>query len=801
MSYSVPQEQEKLSGTRTRSSSIRWSLPPRPERSTTDANGSPAASRLHAINSSKASSSPRSTHNFDPITPPPPSLQSPHVFKPVIPPSTPTGSSHLFTPVTPAASLTSKSTHNFKPVIISKSQSPKSQHNFKPVIINKSQTSESPHNFKPIIVDDLATPISPHTFTPISPHTFTPIKAAPSPSLKSFLNFESNDSATLNNNSSYSFCLPASAPVQIEPSPEAEPSIPSRPLPFKTRYVPYTPRPFTTDEKVTFPNGLDGDNPYPRPYGGGWRNHPYHLHERLTTAELLVDPYEKPPKPPKKKSSRNYYGGRSAAQRESTRYVHRASNGERHEEYEMDDLSSPKVKIPAVAPEAAPEDPPKPFVGTAATILQRVRPDLQITHVKGNDPAGNVYFYEKASCPRFTKHSLRPSKRPFSFRNFLNRRLYGRPGDGTTLLMPHIPFDVKIPGVDDQKETEAKSVIKKKEPRSGHVNFLDDEWKAQLKEAQAAAKARQKKRARELKKKRKAAKKARGYFYSFRQRLEKKRLARAKKNYEKELAEEARKEKMKAPEPSSPPDDFLIEHQPVEHHDFAFAQDAYEKKRAIAMEEARRGKKKVSFPEPVSDSMLTPGNLRHDFLRDYDPAGIDVRAIALSTLLADPANKKRKDEQHIVKDCSLLPDEVDVWKTNKDDPKEADYAKNEEKRQRKLRAEKILLEQLLKNQESTPEKPLQPMANKTPKSIARESLRVTVTPPRIRTPDRYKSYTFEEAEQLVTPKSPEQCQFETDQAATPRSPTPYHLPSVEEEFDVEYERQIFDLSNSFREFL
>lgn len=796
MSCSVPQGQEELSGTRTRSSSIRWSLPPRPERSTTDANGSPAASRLHAMKSSKATSTPQSSHNFDPITPPSPSLQSPHILKPVIPPSTPTGSSHLFTPVTPAASLTSKSTHNFRPVIINKSQSPRSQHNFRPVIINKSKTSESPHYFKPIIIGDSA--------TPISPHTFTPIKAAHSPSLKSFLNLESNEPEAPNNNAGYSFCLPASAPVQTEPSPEAEPSIPSRPLPFKTRYVPYTPRPYTADEKVTFPNGLDGDNPYPRPYGGGWRNHPYHLHERLTTAQLLVDPYAKPPKapkPPKKESSHNYYGGRSAAQRESTRYVHRASNGELHEEYEMDDLSSPKVETPDVASEATPEDPPKPFVGTAATILQRVRPDLEITHVKGNDPAGNVYFYEKASCPRFTKHSLRPSKRPFSFRNFLNRRLYGRPGDGTTLLMPNIPFDVKIPGVDDQKETEAKSITKKKEPRSAHVNFLDDEWKAQLKEARAAAKARQNKKARELKKKRKAAKKARGYFYSFRQRLEKKRLARAKKNYEKELEEEARKEKMKAPEPSLPPGDLHDEHQSVDHHDFAFAQDAYEKKRAVAMEEARRGKKKASSLEPVSDYMLTSDNLRHDLLHDYDPAGLDVRATALSALLADPANKKRKDDQHVGKDCSLLPDEVGVWKTSKDEPKEADYAKHEEKRQRKLRAEKILAEQLLKNQDSTPEKPLQPLANKTPRSIAKESLRVTVTPPRIRTPDRYKSYTFEEAEQLVTPKSPEQCQFEADHAATPCSPTPFHLPSVEEEFDVEYEKQIADLSNSFKEFL
>ncbi|KAH0364376.1 hypothetical protein KCU65_g6783, partial [Aureobasidium melanogenum] len=830
----VPQRQERLNGTkspRTRSSSGHWSSS---HRSTTDANGSPAAPRLHAMNSSKASPSPQSSNNFDPTTPPPPTLQSPHVFKPVVPPSTPTGSSHLLTPVTAAASSTSKSAHNFKPVVIHKSQSPNSQHNFKPVIINNSQSPKSPHNFKPIIVDDLA--------IPTSPHTFTPIQAAPSPSLNPFRKFKSNAHADPDINAGFSFCIPASAPVYTEPSPVApKPSEadPSRPLPFKTRYQPYVPRPYDEDEEVTFPNGLDGDNPYKRPYGGGGRNDAYHLHERLTTAQLLVDPYAKPPKPtkkpkkPKKESNANHYGGRSASQRESTRYVHRVVNGGLYEEYEMDDLSPPSPKSPNIAPETAPDESPKPFVGTAATILQRVRKNLKITHVKAYDPASNVYFYEKAYVPRFTKHSLRPSKRMFSIRNFLNRRLYGRPGDGTNLLMPHIPFEVKIPGVDkeDKAEPEAEPDTKKKEnPFAGHRNFLDDEWKAQLKEAQAARKANQKKRARELKKKRKEERKARGHFYSFRQHLEEQKLARAKRNYEKDVEEEARKERMKAPEPSFPPDDLLNgsepELEPVERQDFAFAQDAYEKQRAIALKEARSGKKKVSFPDLVSNYTPRPEDLRHDFLRDRDPADIDVGEDALSTddsamnlvprfrlnspstsslishcetanhsslvVAIDPAN----DPGDMAKNLLRCERQLHFWKTGELLPEEAD---DEETRQRDLKAENIAVTDYLKKYESTPEKPVQPMAAKTPRHITTESL--GITPPRLRTPDRYKSYTFEEAEQLVTPKSPQQCQFEEDQAASHHSPKPYQLPSVEEEIDSEDEKHIAHFSNAFREFL
>jgi hypothetical protein len=78
---------------------------------------------------------------------------------------------------------------------------------------------------------------------------------------------------------------------------------------------------------------------------------------------------------------------------------------------------------------------------------------------------------------------------------------------------------------------------------------------------------------------------------------------------------------------------------------------------------------------------------------------------------------------------------------------------------------------------------------------------LVITPPRLRTPNRYRDYAFEEAEQLVTPRSPEQAHFEAIQAATPRTPSSYVLPSVEEAVDEEDERQIVDLTNGFKEFL
>jgi hypothetical protein len=120
----------------------------------------------------------------------------------------------------------------------------------------------------------------------------------------------------------------------------------------------------------------------------------------------------------------------------------------------------------------------------------------------------------------------------------------------------------------------------------------------------------------------------------------------------------------------------------------------------------------------------------------------------------------------------------------------ADRKKNSEKlawlvngRRTEKSAERLLPAQRLEQQEG----------------MAEESL--DITPPRLRTPSRYRGYGFEEAEQLVTPRSPEQAQFEANQAATPRTPTPYVLPSVEEGVDEEEERQIVDLTNSYQEFL
>ena len=84
--------------------------------------------------------------------------------------------------------------------------------------------------------------------------------------------------------------------------------------------------------------------------------------------------------------------------------------------------------------------------------------------------------------------------------------------------------------------------------------------------------------------------------------------------------------------------------------------------------------------------------------------------------------------------------------------------------------------------------------------VAMEEESIDITPPRLRTPNRYRECDFEEAEQLVTPKSPEQAQFEFNQAATPRTPVSYVLPFVEE-VDEEDERHIIDLTDSFREFL
>ncbi|CAD0109062.1 unnamed protein product, partial [Aureobasidium uvarum] len=948
----APERQEELSGVnpyRKRSSSTRWSSSHRPNRSTADGNGSPVVSRSHTMHSSNTSSSPQFAHVPDPITPPQPSLQSPHVFKPVIAPLTPTDSSHLFTP---AALSTSKSADNSKTAIIEDSPSSKSAHNFKPMIVDKHMSPISPHNGTPIIT-------APSSFC----EPFQKPKHIVFPNSKIDAGSSFRFAASTSVHTAPSPTVTETTPTGAGPSlPEAEPSIP-RPARFKTRFKPYTPRPIPADPtKVTFPNGLDGDNPYPRPYGGGWRNHPYHLYERLPTSKLLIDPYAKPAKESflhrwfcgTKKSGRNYYGGRSAAQREATRYVHTASNGDLHEAYEMDDLFPSKPE----SSEPLPDAPPKPFVGTAVSILQRVRKNVKVKYVKARDPAGNVYFYEKSYVPRFTKHSLRPSKRTISIRNFLNRRLYGRPGDGANLLMPHIPFEVVIPGVDDTKERaelearmreRAELAAKTPVHPLGPKDWEDFNEEDMIKKMRASDKVQKKKRAQRLKRAEKKKNESRGLLYSLQQRRLAGKLERAKKNLDKEKEEEkelANRERMKAYETSFSPDNLPQEQDLVERREAA--QGAQEEQRAIDLEEARKGKKKVSapdqvdMPEPdlaerreitqeakerqwlidlekvrkgkqkakVSDDPALSPNSESGNLRAHSDAGIDVgtRALSIEALVRSHLSrskengrpsknsKPRHDEfKYLLKaikqqrktDKLSIADNIDngkqdLGKPKKQRPGPSSSGKHEErnqkaekhqhkgeKRERKFNAavelpagvervkfvlplvqtsfakkeqkkpedrqqrgamserQKEVLKRMEKQRIRNPEaavaqaisnannrkllaeasqalvveKPLSVVTKRNLKPIAEESL--DITPPRIRTPNRYKdvSFEFEEAEQLVTPTSPEQCQFEADQASTPRTPIPYILPTVEEESDVEDGKQIADLTNTYTEFL
>jgi hypothetical protein len=534
----------------------------------------------------------------------------------------------------------------------------------------------------------------------------------------------------------------------------------------------------------------------------------------------LIDPYAEPDKRPwnwflkkwftKKWSSHNYYGGRSAAQRESTRHVHRANDEVPGEAYEMDDLSTPKPNVSDTSTDAT----PKPFVGTAVTILQAVRKDLKVSLTKAKDPAGNIYFYEKAYVPRFAKHSLRPSKRMFSIRNFLNRRLYGRPGDGANVLMAHVPIDVSIPGVDniDRRKilAAARGEVepKQKEHPLGDLDWLNNfDLDAELKKQRADRKAQEKKKAKELKKSRKGERKVPDFVSRWEERREKEALARAERNYAKDVEEE-RKQKEKAAVSSSPP----AVHQdsdPVESHEAVEAsreasREAQEVQRALEMEEARRGKKKVSFP-------ASPVKLR----QDHGPAAINVpapppsadtpemaflsaleehgtlssRSIMLELETQMAIVEKQRYERYKIRATKRVVKLGKQVRASRDAARNADLDNMKKARQleRKQRIARGRAEQLLAAKRREEEEAMA------------ESLHVT--PPRLRTPNRYRGYTFEEAEQLVTPRSPEQALFEAVQAATPRTPSSYVLPSVEEAVDEEDERHIVDLTNGFQEFL
>jgi hypothetical protein len=770
----------------------------------------------------------------DPITPPPPSLQSPHVFKPVVSTSTPTESPHLFTPVTSAAPPSSKSNHNFQPVIIDDSLSPKSPHNFKPIIVDGPKSPVSPHTVKSILVSPGLSSKSPRKSKSVvfaepdviagpssAPAASAPVR--PQPSSKP----NPDTSAPVRSRRSY---IPAgSAPVQPQPLPVVAEFAPPeagfrRPALFKPRYRPYVPRP-PPNPNVTFPSGLDGDNPHPRPYGGGWRNHRYHLFERLPRSKLLVDPYANPYKKPRTwtkfwiqlrnkmwtiSSSHNHYGGRSAAQRESTRYVHRAANGNPDEAYEMEDLSAPKSDPP--------ETPiiidPKTFVGTAVTTLQAVRKDLKVTNVKAKDPGGNTYFYEKSYVPRFSKHSLRPSKRRLSIRNFLNRRLYGRPGDGANILMAHIPFEVKIPGVDDLKErkllAEARAKAKKKEHPLGDLDWLNNfDLNAEMKKLRAERKAQQKKKAKELKKTQKGKRKVPGFVSRWEERREKEALARAHRNYAKDVEEERKQKEKLAAAAAVPLSPSAIHHDNdlVEHHEPAeISREEQEMQRALQMEEARRGKKKVS------NSVPRPEGLRHS----HGPSAIDIR-VPPPSASAPVRTLSSALKEHGAASSRRLMLRIQLENTHRAIAAKQRHEHDEllagagaaikvkkemteaEKAYRKENSEKLRWLVNGRRTEKSAERLLPAQRLEEQEAMAEESL--DITPPRLRTPSRFRDYEFEEAEQLVTPRSPEQAQFEANQTATPRTPTPYVLPSVEEGIDEEEERQIVGLTNSYQEFL
>lgn len=563
MCSSTPQTREELRGVRPlqmRPSGGQWSSPHRPGRSTTDENGSPVILRPHETHSPKSLSS-LQAQVPDPVTPPQPSSQSPCVFRPVVPRSSPTRSAHFFTPVASSAAVpSSKSTNNNKPVTTDDPSLIESGHNYKPIVFDGSRSPKSPHDNKPLIIEHPPLPVfghkpKPSIFdepkSPTFPSSPKSILVSPGSSHNSphkslrkskSVSFEEPDvtagpSAAFADDPFSDFAATGppisrvnSAPAQypstpMELPPEARFLVDPRSYPFKVRYRPYVPR-APAPETVTFPNGLDGNNPYPRPYGGGWSDDPYHAFDSVPPLKLLVDPYANPYKQSKKQSRHNYYGGRSAAQRESTRHVHRAANGNLVEEYEMDDLSVPKLALPNafVKPKS------KTFIGTAVSALAAVRRNVKVTNVK-----------PKAAEEARAEAKHKPKPKP---------------------------------------KTKAKS----KDWPISERRLL-----AEIRQTQKEDEAREKKMAKELKK----AQKGPGLVSRWKERREEHLLARARRNYEKDVEEE-RKRKEKAAAPSSPPaiqpDNDLVEH----HEPAGASEEAQEEQRALDMEEARRGKRKVS---------------------------------------------------------------------------------------------------------------------------------------------------------------------------------------------------------------
>jgi hypothetical protein len=204
----------------------------------------------------------------------------------------------------------------------------------------------------------------------------------------------------------------------------------------------------------------DEDVEHARPYGGGWRNDPYHVAQRAQDARSstpALGPSESTTPDPlgTANGNRNYYGGRSAFQRESTRIVHSISHGNLRAAFRG---VASSISLPTTNPNSSAASTHTvhtiPGEGSAVSDLAYGRKGLEIKSINFKDYAGNKYPSEQAYVPRYKQHSLRPSKRTVSIRNFVNRRVYGRPGDGTNVLIPNIPSDLVIPGVDYDVNTE-----------------------------------------------------------------------------------------------------------------------------------------------------------------------------------------------------------------------------------------------------------------------------------------------------------------------------------------------------------
>ncbi|KAI5269661.1 DUF1771-domain-containing protein [Aureobasidium subglaciale] len=746
-----------------------------PGRLVTNALGSPVASRKR----SSLSHTPSSLHITEPVV----STTSSH-----------NKSSLLYTHTMAASSHSDEAGHNFKPIIIDALGTPRSPHTFEPLGPAASPSQKSPYNFKPVTIAESLWPRSPRDLTRMFNDDVPSHKAgrdhmstvvAPSPSITSPQNFGRNvwsgspaqTGRPLTRLASLPAVVPSSpsgrrpealliGPERVYPTgspaqtgrtltriasspavtgPERAGGVPERSMTkaewvaaLNPRAKPFDPRSGAIDQRtvppaveVVMPNGLSGDNPFPRPYGGGWRNDPYHLYDRVPPSALLIDPYapsglSKQTK--KKKSSRNYYGGRSAAQRESTRYVHSMISGGMQEAYEMADFSTPELATPTTPVDTD----PRCIVGTAVTSLQSVRKDLKVRSIKARDPGGNTYLYEQSYVPRFTKHSLRPSKRTVSIRNFFSRRLYGRSGDGSNLLMPHVPYppEIVIPGVDDVKSPEKiKSGKKSKKQLSDEVEDKDDRTKRVI----------------------------------------------AHLDKQTKKAEKARKEAVKGKKKAV--DKTPTKADPNYNHESA-------------------GLGIYMPPSPLTGlgPSIPPG------FKQHAPAAcnrIKQREKTERIQRAEDAKKKREEDENNqrVRDWSIK-----LGADKKQAREEQKKLDRENKKEEQLATAKQ------KVAECTPPTGLQSYREERP-GVSKEEDDddlYSVSPPRIRTPKRYRDYQFEEAEQLVTPKSPQQMQYEADRAAgliTPKTPRTPTMPFVKEEHSDEDEDHVADLPHSIKGYL